>query len=527
MQFPSRKARVALLAGVATFGVAGTASASTADYNTATDALAITVTGADTLDKLECVGGFVQFNGADPLRDGAPPAQQTGCAASASLTVTEADNTQANTNKNVVDLRGVLRKDWLGLAAANATPVINLGGGDDTVWGTEFGDAITPGRNADEVHGFGGNDSIVWNQGEGSDVMDGDLGVDTVVDNGGTGDETFDIKPKAGDATRVDVSRTSAGAFTLDIEVEKLQLNLNDGNDVVTGQTGVAGLVVPTISGGNGNDSLGGTDAGDTLDGGAGNDTIVGARGNDRMIGGEGDDAMIWNPGEGSDTMDGDAGNDTAVDNGGAGNEHFIVTAQGQRVTATRDNAAPFFLDIATTETLDLNTNAGDDTVEVNGGLGALIKVDANLGDGNDTIKAQNGAVDVIDGAAGTDTATTDANDQVTNVENGGGGAAKKVAFVSKKLKVKGGKAKLRITCPAGGVACKGNAAILRGKKVVGRIAIDMQPGQTKIYRIQLNRNTRVKLAKDADKKLAATARVRYAAGGKTITSKKALKIVG
>ena len=31
-------------------------------------------------------------------------------------------------------------------------------------------------------------------------------------------------------------------------------------------------------------------------------------------------------------------------------------TAQGQRVTATRDNGAPFFLDIGTTETLDLNT---------------------------------------------------------------------------------------------------------------------------------------------------------------------------
>ena len=135
------------------------------------------------------------------------------------------------------------------------------------------------------------------------------------------------------------------------------------------------------------------------------------------MAGGDGDDSMIWNPGEGSDIMEGGAGTDTAVDNGGAGGEHFIVTAQGQRVTATRDNAAPFFLDIGTTETLDLNTNGGDDSVEVNGGLGALIKVDANLGDGNDTIKAQNGAVDVIDGAAGTDTATADANDQVANVE--------------------------------------------------------------------------------------------------------------
>ncbi len=239
---------------------------------------------------------------------------------------------------------------------------------------------------------------------------------------------------------------------------------------------------------------------------------------------------MTWNPGEGTDVMEGGAGNDTAVDNGGAGDEHFIVSAQGQRVTATRDNLAPFFLDIGTTETLDLNANGGDDLVEVNGGLGALIKVDADLGDGNDTIKAQNGAVDVIDGAAGTDTATADANDQVANVENtgaGGGGAAAKIAFVSKKLKVKGGKAKLRITCPAGSAACKGKAAILRRQE--GRRQDRHQHAARPDEDLQdpAEQKTRIKLAKDADKKLAATARVRYTAGGKTITSKKALKLVG
>ena len=239
---------------------------------------------------------------------------------------------------------------------------------------------------------------------------------------------------------------------------------------------------------------------------------------------------MTWNPGEGTDVMNGDAGNDTAVDNGGAGVEHFIVSAQGQRVTATRDNLAPFFLDIGTTETLDLNANGGDDTVEVNGGLGALIKVDANLGDGNDTIKApqrrrrrhrRRGRH-----RHGHDRRERPGH-QRRERRRAAAARPRRSPSLSKKLKVKGGKAKLRITCPAGGAACKGKAAILRGKKVVGSIAINMQPGQTKIYKIQLNRKTRIKLAKDADSKLAATARVRYAAGGKTITSKKALKLVG
>jgi len=518
MQFPSRKARVALLAGVATLGIAGTASASTADYSLATDVLTVTLDGAGP-DVLEC-DGTVKFNGADPTRDG-QALGTTACAASVNLVVVEGVDSANN-----LDLSDVTRADWVGLA--NAQPSIDMGDENDILVGTEFPDTIDPGDEDDTVRAGDGNDTIVWKPGFDSDVINGGDGVDLVQDVGAAADETFVAKPKDGDASRIDITRTIPAPFTLDIGgTENIEIQGNDGNDTITGNVGLAGLAKFTITGGNGNDALNGTDGNDTLDGGAGNDTIFGLRGNDKMVGGDGDDVMTWNPGEGTDTMDGDAGNDTAVDNGGAGNEHFIVSAQGARVTATRDNAAPFFLDIATTETLDLNTNAGDDSVEVNGGLGALIKVDANLGDGNDSIKARNAAVDVIDGAGGTDTATVDANDQVANVETvDNGAAAAKVAFVSKKLKVKGGKAKLRITCPTGGTGCNGKAAILIKKKVVGSIAIKMTPGQTKNYRIQLNRKTRVKLAKDANGKIAATARVRYDANGTTITSKKKLKLV-
>ena len=99
---------------------------------------------------------------------------------------------------------------------------------------------------------------------------------------------------------------------------------------------------------------------------------------------------MTWNPGDGSDKMDGEAGTDVARDNGGDGVDHFVVTPQGQRVTATRDNVAPFFLDIGTTETLEVNGNGGNDAVEVENGIGTLIKVVAALGDGDDVIEARN-----------------------------------------------------------------------------------------------------------------------------------------
>jgi hypothetical protein len=497
MQFPSRRARIALLAGCATLGLAGTANAAvTANYDVGTRVLAVTVDGTDTLDA-DCVAGEVKINGADPARsngDGNP----TPCANPVELIAT------SNAGTNTIDLRNV---DAEFTALAKST--INGGTGQDTIFGTQKADTIDPGDLDDTVHAQDGNDTTIWNPGDDTDVMNGGDGVDTVIDVGGGVDETFEIKPNG---ERVSAARIN-NPFNLDIGgTEKLTVQGNGGNDTITGANGLAGLIALTITGGDGNDTVTGGDGNDVVAGDAGNDTVLGARGNDDMAGGDGDDLLVWNPGEGTDKFEGGAGNDIAQDNGGAAAEHFIVSANGQRVTATRDNGAPFFLDIGTSETLDLNTAGGDDSVDVGGGLGALIKVDADLGDGNDAIRARNDSAQVIDGAAGTDSAQVDATDQVTNVESvdNGGAAAKKpkVGFVSKKLRVKKGKAILKVKCPAGATACNGKARILVKKKVVGSIAIKLAGGQTKTFKIALKRATRVALSKDADKKLAATVKI-------------------
>jgi len=203
--------------------------------------------------------------------------------------------------------------------------------------------------------------------------------------------------------------------------------------------------------------------------------------------------------------------------------------ANGQRVTATRDNGAPFFLDIGTAETLDLNTGGGDDSVDVNGGLGALIKVDADLGDGNDRIEADNDSADLIDGAAGTDTADADATDTVTNVENGGADTTKpKVAIKSKKLKVKNGKAAVKVSCPTGESACDGKITIKRNGKAVGSIKTELAGGQTKTFKVQLKRTTRVALARNDDKTLKVKVVVTAEdEAGNTAKSAKAAKLKG
>jgi hypothetical protein len=520
MSFPSRRARIVMLAGVATLGIAGTASASSAVYTTDTNQLQITVDGAPGTDTVTCVGGFVKFNGADPARVPADGKVTTGCGASVSLKVDEPDlNTATN---NTLDLRGITRAEWTGLATGTTPFSITMGGGNDTVFGTEFADSIAPGNGDDIVNANAGDDTMIWRPGEASDVMNGGDGRDTVLDEGGGGDEQFVVKPKAGDPTRVDASRIN-NPFTLDIDAEKLIVNGNGGNDSITGNIGLAALIKTEMNGGDGNDVLVGTDGDDVQRGGAGNDDVSGARGNDDMAGDDGDDILRWNPGEGTDKFEGGAGNDIAQDNGGAAAEHFVVSANGQRVTATRDTGAPFFLDIGTSETLDLNTAGGDDSVDVNNGLGALIKVDADLGDGNDSIRARNDSAQLIDGAAGTDTARVDKTDQVKNVEKVSGAGKLKANIVSKRIKVKDGKGRVQLRLPAGSSDSKGRIRIKRADKVIGSKKFTMDGGKS-TFGVQVKRSARIALAQDADKKFKVKLNVTMNGGAKNT---KKLNLVG
>ena len=71
---------------------------------------------------------------------------------------------------------------------------------------------------------------------------------------------------------------------------------------------------------------------------------------------------------------------------------------------------APFFIDIGTSETLEVKGNGGDDSFTGAVGLAPLIKLIVNGGFGNDTINGGDGD-DVLIGGPDTD------------VLNGGGGS--------------------------------------------------------------------------------------------------------
>jgi len=399
----------------------------------------ITVTGDDTAENITIAeaNGLITLDGSDDLG---------GATAAADGTFTLTVNAAGG-------------DDTVTITAAGLSSVTVSGGaGNDVLTGGPGNDRIVGDTGADTMSGGNGNDVLVWNPGDGSDIMDGDAGADDTELNGGSNAENFSATPNAG---RVRFERLSPGPFNLDVgpTTERLVLNANGGNDTMASDPAVTtamllngGAGADALTGGGAADFINGGDENDTLDGGPGIDRIVGDRGNDAMIGRAGDDTMVWNNGDGSDTMDGEAGLDAVEVNGAAGaGDAFEIAPNGQRVKFDRTNLGPFTLDIATSETFAINALGGDDTLLVKPGV--PMAVQANGGDGNDsltgaeeqdtffggvgndtlnggggndlldgqdgddTLLARDGVGDLVRGGAGKDSAKVDKRDIVVDVE--------------------------------------------------------------------------------------------------------------
>ena len=191
---------------------------------------------------------------------------------------------------------------------------------------------------------------MIWNPGDGTDLMEGGDGIDTAEVNGGNGAENFTV---TANGTRVRFDRIDPAPFSLDIgTTENLVLNADGGNDIFTAGNGLAALISLTVDGGAGNDTIIGGDGNDMLIGGDGNDVIDGGRGNDTALLGAGDDTFVWNPGDGSDVVEGQDGNDTLLFNGANVNEKMDISANGRRVRLTRD-VGNVIMDLNSIEQID------------------------------------------------------------------------------------------------------------------------------------------------------------------------------
>ena len=154
-------------------------------------------------------------------------------------------------------------------------------GGDDIIVGSANTDTISGGEGNDRITGFkntvgsavpepisggNGNDVMIWNNGDGDDLNDGEGGVDETLITAGTANDDMNVTaPVAG---RVLFKRVNA-AFSVDMgTVEKLSITSFSGDDKLTTAPGItlpmsidAGSGVDTITTGDGNDTiLGGDD---------------------------------------------------------------------------------------------------------------------------------------------------------------------------------------------------------------------------------------------------------------------------
>jgi Ca2+-binding RTX toxin-like protein len=150
-------------------------------------------------------------------------------------------------------------------------------------------DLIVNGGTGDDNAVLGaGDDTFIWNPGEGSDVVDGQGGIDTLLFNGADVAETFTV---ADSGSGVQLLR-DVGNIQMDLtNVERVEVNGLGDNDVIDarGVTQPVSLIADggrgadVITGGAADDELLGRAGADTLDGGPGNDVLVGGAGADRF----------------------------------------------------------------------------------------------------------------------------------------------------------------------------------------------------------------------------------------------------
>ncbi len=210
--------------------------------------------------------------------------------------------------------------------------VINGGAEVDVLTGGDGPDRIVGQQQNDSMFGGAGNDTLVWNPGDGSDLVEGQAGNDTMEFTGAGGDEAFEASAVAG----------------------RLRFTRDVGNIVMN----VGGTETVDLR------ALGGADTA-ILNDLTGTDV---AKANIDLAGVIGGGA-------------GDAAADTITVNGTNGPDTIAVAANGGIVDLTGlFTAIGINHSEVANDTLAIKTLGGDDDVVIGGGVAALIQTIVDLG---------------------------------------------------------------------------------------------------------------------------------------------------
>jgi Ca2+-binding RTX toxin-like protein len=237
-----------------------------------------------------------------------------------------------------------------------------------------------------------GNDTFVWNPGDGSDIVEGQDGTDTLVFNGSNAGERIDI---SANGTRTRLFR-DVGNVTMDLNgIEHIQLATLGGADTVTVNdlTGTSVTQVAVDLSSPPGSGLGDSFADTVIDNGtAGDDKInVVSSGSTILVNGlqaqlsikgavDGLDSLVINGLGGNDIIDASklhAGQVNLTINGGDGDDTVIGSAGNDTVIGGRGNDVALLG--AGNDTFIWNPGDGSDTVEGQAGNDTLLFNGANI----------------------------------------------------------------------------------------------------------------------------------------------------
>ena len=187
---------------------------------------------------------------------------------------------------DVLDVQGLGGNDGISaapLAAQSIALVLDGGDGNDTLAGAKGVETLLGGDGNDSIDGNGGNDAalmgagddtFVWDPGDGSDTIEGGDGADTMVFNGANAAEKVEL---SANGNRLKFTRDVAG-ITMDTnDVESVDFNALGGIDLVTVHD-LTGTDVTSV-----NVDLAGTLGGVTGDGAADHVVVDGTNGDDAI----------------------------------------------------------------------------------------------------------------------------------------------------------------------------------------------------------------------------------------------------